>query len=385
MTTFKIRKLIIIIQSHLKIRPGIVSTILHIHLVMVRVRAHVVLANDVLVPRRRLRVRALADLLNEVLVTRNVAIEAPQGRARSDLAAQDPGFEPPWQNSEALVLHEDASGDTEDVVELLESALLGLWHEQEQHAEGDDVETSVEAEKAGGAKDCQHTWEGDGEDSGPEQTGRDGPRHTDLSVGQREDLGGVGERNGSFTWAVEGAEDVDEKGYQSEMGSAALRDEQTQAGGQQSPGHLWEGEQQKCATAVGVDCPDGGPRKCKVNNTETEGRKESTSGTRAGLLENRARVKGDNVDTTHLLGKHDGERREGCATDAGNGEELGEARDVVAALGDKGLFHAQLSVDVVQVTSSLKLGITQALQRLVCICVTLLLDVPARGFCQERQ
>lgn len=342
------------------------------------------LADNAPVPWLVLSVRAVLDLLNELLVISDVSIESPKARARTDLLAQDPGLEPPWQDSEALVLHEGTSWGGEDVVELLEGALLGLWHPEEQHDEGENVETGVEAEEADWSQDRQHTWEGDGENGGPEETGRYSPGHTNFSVGQREDLGGVGEWNGSFSWTVESAEDVDEKGHQSEMGSAAAGDKQTQAGCQQTPGHLWEGEQQESAATVGVNCPDGGPGESKVDKTETEGRKQSVGGIRAGLLENRGRVKGDNVDTTHLLGKHDGKGGEGCATDAWDSEELSETRDIVATLLDERLFHAQLGVDVVQVAGGLKLAVTQALQGLVSIYEALLLDVPARGFCEEQ-
>lgn len=38
-----------------------------------------------------------------------------------------------------LVLDELATGNTKDVVELLKGPLLGLWDEEEDHEEGDDV------------------------------------------------------------------------------------------------------------------------------------------------------------------------------------------------------------------------------------------------------
>lgn len=133
-----------------------------------------------------------------------MSVKAPQRRAWSNLAPEDVGLDPPRQHLAGLVGHELACRDGEDVVELLERALLGLGHEEEDHDEGDEVEAGVEAEGAGGRHGGQHTWEGDGKDGGPEEASSDGPGHADFAVGEGEDFGGVGEGDGAFARGVEG-------------------------------------------------------------------------------------------------------------------------------------------------------------------------------------
>ena len=59
---------------------------------------------------------------------------------------------------------------------------------EEDHNKGDNVEPRVEAESALRSHDDQHTWECQGKDESPAQTGSDSPGHTDLSMGKREDL-----------------------------------------------------------------------------------------------------------------------------------------------------------------------------------------------------
>jgi len=44
----------------------------------------------------------------------------------TDVSAHDPGIEPPRKNSEGLVAHVGASGNSEDVVEFFEGTLLGF-------------------------------------------------------------------------------------------------------------------------------------------------------------------------------------------------------------------------------------------------------------------
>lgn len=62
------------------------------------------------------------------------------------LAEEDPSLNEVWEGLGELVVHVGASWDGEDVVQLLESALLGLWNPEEDHDEGDEVEAGVEAE-----------------------------------------------------------------------------------------------------------------------------------------------------------------------------------------------------------------------------------------------
>lgn len=318
-----------------------------------------------------------------------MAVEAPERRARADLAAEDGGLDPPRQDGEALVLHEGARGDGEDVVEFLlwkrkcqyspkggksstsspqwgqktyQSALLRLGQPQEDHDEGTDVETGVESECTGGGHGGQHARERDGQDGGPEETSGDGPGHADLSVRQREHLGRVGERDGSFAGRVEGGEEVDEEGDEAQMRGTRLRDQVAQARREQSPRHLREREEQERAAAKGVDGPDGGPREDEVDQPKPPGREERLGHAGAGLLEDGRRVEGDDVDAAHLLRDHDGERGERRPAHARDREQLDEPRHVVALLLDQSRLHAQLCVDVVQVARGLELRVAEALE-----------------------
>ena len=64
-----------------------------------------------------------SNLLLELLVRLAATLEAPECGAGTDLAAEDVRLDPPRQYSKALVLHEGALGDGEDVVEFFEGAL----------------------------------------------------------------------------------------------------------------------------------------------------------------------------------------------------------------------------------------------------------------------
>lgn len=72
-----------------------------------------------------------------------MALKAPKGRAGAKFSPQNPGLDPPWQDSEALVAHEGALRDSKDVVQLFKRPLLRLGDEEEDHDERDDVESSV--------------------------------------------------------------------------------------------------------------------------------------------------------------------------------------------------------------------------------------------------
>lgn len=76
-----------------------------------------------------------------------------------------------------------------------QSALLGLRKPEEDHDEGDNIETCVEAESTNRMHCHQHGRECDGKNSGPEQAGGHGPGHADFTVTEGEDLRRVRERN----------------------------------------------------------------------------------------------------------------------------------------------------------------------------------------------
>lgn len=124
------------------------------------------------------------------------------------------------------------------IVELLKSPLLSLWNPEEDHDESEDVESSIQAESAKNAESLQDGGKRDRQDTGPEQAGRDGPCHADLTMRQRKDFGGVGKRHRALTGRVEGAENVDEQGDEAEMNVACARNQGTQTGGKEGPGHL---------------------------------------------------------------------------------------------------------------------------------------------------
>lgn len=59
-----------------------------------------------------------------------------------DILAEDVPLEPPGQDLEALVVHVDTSGHSEDVVKLLQGSLLGLGNPQEDHDQCRHVQAS---------------------------------------------------------------------------------------------------------------------------------------------------------------------------------------------------------------------------------------------------
>lgn len=117
-----------------------------------------------------------------------------------------------------LIGDESLSWHGKDVVEFFESPLFRLGDEEEDHDQGDDIETGVKAEGTGWCECGEETREGDREDCGPEEAGCDGPAHTHFSVGEWEDFGGVSEWDGTLSWRVEGCEEVDEESDHAKMG-----------------------------------------------------------------------------------------------------------------------------------------------------------------------
>lgn len=166
------------------------------------------------------------------------------------LLEEDPALEPPGESDGGLVLGELADGDGEDPVELLEGALLGLRDEEKDHDEGNDVETGVEAKGTDGVETVEEEGERGTQNGGPEEASGDGEAHTGLTVGQRVDFGRVGEGHGTFTGGVEGAEEEDEEADETSSDVALIFvHEGGETGGEKSPGHLGEGEEEKSTSA----------------------------------------------------------------------------------------------------------------------------------------
>jgi hypothetical protein len=94
-----------------------------------------------LLPRRIIRLH----LLKAIIVA--IVIELVQ-RLEHNITAHDILVEKPRQCLGNLVVHVCACWDGENVIQLLECALLRLGDPEEDHDEGDDVETGVEAECA---------------------------------------------------------------------------------------------------------------------------------------------------------------------------------------------------------------------------------------------
>ena len=76
---------------------------------------------------------------------------------------------------------------------------------------------------------------------------------------EREDLGGVGKWHGIFTWRVEGPEQEDEEGDETDVSGFRARDVETESGSQEGPSHLGESEQEAGSSSIGVDGSDDRP------------------------------------------------------------------------------------------------------------------------------
>jgi hypothetical protein len=96
------------------------------------------------------------------------------------------------------------------------------WDPEEDHDESYNVETGVHAKGAEWSRLRKQKGEGNAKDGGPAQACRDGKGHAHLTVRQRIDLGRVGEGHRTFTWRVEGAEQVNEQANQRRPDSAIL-------------------------------------------------------------------------------------------------------------------------------------------------------------------
>jgi hypothetical protein len=84
-------------------------------------------------------------------------------------------------------------------------------------------------------------------------------------VREGEDLGRVGEWNGPFTWRVEGSEQEDKEGNETDVSGARFRDIEAESGSQEGPGHLGESEQEKGSSSIGIDGSDGRPGETRSN------------------------------------------------------------------------------------------------------------------------
>lgn len=83
----------------------------------------------------------------------------------SVLLEQNVALEEVWQPGAGFVSEEFLGRNGEDLIDFLQSELLGLANEAEDHAPGNKVESSIEAESTSGCHDILHTWERQTEDT----------------------------------------------------------------------------------------------------------------------------------------------------------------------------------------------------------------------------
>src|ERR1700729_930420 len=87
------------------------------------------------------------------------------------------------------------------------------------------------------------------------------------------------------------------------------------------------------------------------------------------------------VDSTHLLGKHDGGGSKRSAAHAGNSEQLGKATKIVGSVNNLGFLH-KLDMDIVELAGSLERTVTETEERAVGIRITVLFHQPPRRLCK---
>ena len=84
-----------------------------------------------------------------LIVFKFVHVELIKRYERCVFSKEYPTFYPPWERLGNLVLHEDPSRHSEDVVELFESSLLRFWKPQENHDECQNIEACVLLSRGG--------------------------------------------------------------------------------------------------------------------------------------------------------------------------------------------------------------------------------------------
>lgn len=202
-------------------------------------------------------------------------------------------------------------------------------------------------------------------------------------MGERVDLGTVGEGNGTLTRRVKGGKEEDEQAHKASANVAQIGvQERAQTGSEKGPEHLREGEEQQASSTKGVNGVEGREGKQPVHQTKTKGSNGGLELGEARLHEDGGGIECDNVDSAHLLRNHDRKGSQVGAAHAGNGEELAEAGGVVG-LADDLFLNLELGADVEDVASNLDVVEAEHGHGLPCVGVALLLHVPTRGFGAE--
>jgi len=164
----------------------------------------------------------------------------------------------------------------EHIIQFFQSALLRLRKPEEDHPEGYDIHSRVEAECSRDTKGAELTREGDGDYGGPEVVCGYRPRHADFSVTKGEDFCRISKRDRPFTWTIESIVNIDEEGDHAEMGAATRRNEVAHPCSEERPRHIWESKEKQSTTAKCIDGPDGWPGKDEIDETEAKGSKEGS-------------------------------------------------------------------------------------------------------------
>ncbi|KFY44905.1 hypothetical protein V495_03218 [Pseudogymnoascus sp. VKM F-4514 (FW-929)] len=182
------------------------------------------------------------------------------------------------------ILGKRATLDAKHDIQLLKRFTLRLGQEEEHPEEPDHVPAGVPTECTGGSEGLQETGPGDGEHEVEEPGcgGREG--HALGTDVQRVRFGGVGEWHGALTGRVDHPEDVDTQCDTCNARNRAFGNEERKACEEQCQGHQGEGDEEKVASAEGVD--------------------GSGEFREVGLDEDLRGIVGDDINTTELLHEH---------------------------------------------------------------------------------
>lgn len=131
---------------------------------------------------------------------------------------EDPALEEVGNRLGNLVVRKAGGGQSKDPVELFQRTLLGLGNPEQDHKEGNDVETSVETKGTNNVESVKNERECHSQNGGPEQASSNRETHTHLTMRKRVDLGGVSEGYRTLARGVKGAEKVDEERHQRSAG-----------------------------------------------------------------------------------------------------------------------------------------------------------------------
>jgi len=121
---------------------------------------------------------------------------------------------------------------------------------------------------------------------------------------QRKDFGTVRIGHGAFTGRIESGKEEDKECNHSQVRLARFGNIEAEPGGEQRPSHLGKCEQQKGPSAKSVDCKDGWPCEDEVDQTEPPWREKGFLLWGTGFYEDGRGIEGNDVDTAHLLRKH---------------------------------------------------------------------------------